>query len=116
MKQQLTDFAQYWNEHTIRVSSGDCIGGIPNDFYQMPQNYGEFKICQWESCYYTGTLNFAQPLDKSVFEIAKLQVTVRTFTLVRVQYNIDLFKDINVDNTLDVYCFLLDALSHIFNY
>ena len=24
----------------IRPSSGDCIGGIPNDLYQMPQDYG----------------------------------------------------------------------------
>ena len=29
----------FWNEHRIRPS-GDHVGGIPHNLYQMPQDFG----------------------------------------------------------------------------
>lgn len=40
IKRELDEFVSLWNEHKIRQSTGDCLGGIPNDMYQMPQHYG----------------------------------------------------------------------------
>lgn len=39
---EISEFVQSWNVHPIRQSRGDCIGGIPEDLYDMPENYGEY--------------------------------------------------------------------------
>ena len=103
----------FWNEHRIRPSSGDCIGGIPNDLYQMPQDYGMvIIIIMYYSCHqlnFAGTCNYAKPLDSEVYEAAQTQASKSNcgysqdlyslcYDLVKDQYNLDLFKDISVDN------------------
>ena len=41
LERELKEFVRYWNTHYIRPSRhGDCLGGIPNDLYQMPLYYG----------------------------------------------------------------------------
>ena len=39
IKRELNEFVTFWNEHRIRPSSGDCVGGILNDLYQMLQDF-----------------------------------------------------------------------------
>ena len=36
---EISEFVQNWNVHPIRQSRGDCIGGIPEDLYDMPENF-----------------------------------------------------------------------------
>lgn len=40
LQAELDDFVQNWNSHPIRQSRADCIGGVPEDLYDMPQIYG----------------------------------------------------------------------------
>ena len=47
LQHEVDDFVQQWNTHTIRQSRADCIGGIPEDLYDMPQNYGRHFL---ENC------------------------------------------------------------------
>lgn len=41
LRQELQEFVNSWNSHIIRQSRCDVIGGIPEDLYEMPQNYGK---------------------------------------------------------------------------
>lgn len=41
LQHEVDEFAKHRNTHTIRQSRADCIGGIPDDLYDMPQNYGQ---------------------------------------------------------------------------
>ena len=41
IERELREFVRYWNSHRIRNSRrGNCIGGIPDDLFQMPLHYG----------------------------------------------------------------------------
>ena len=41
LQNDLNEFVLYWNSHKIRESKHfNCIGGIPNDLYDMPGYYG----------------------------------------------------------------------------
>ena len=41
IQKELEEFVYYWNSHRIRHSRKyDCIGGIPDDLYEMPVHYG----------------------------------------------------------------------------
>lgn len=41
MQREISDFAQYWNSHSIRVNStAECPSGIPEDMYDMPSQLG----------------------------------------------------------------------------
>ena len=40
LQREVDEFVLHWNTHLIRLSRADCIGGIPEDLYDMPQNYG----------------------------------------------------------------------------
>lgn len=42
----LNEFRHYWNTHCIRESHSDCIGGIPDDLYDMPLHYGKHACIQ----------------------------------------------------------------------
>lgn len=38
---ELADFVAYWNTHRIRARSAlECPSGIPNDMYDIPEEYG----------------------------------------------------------------------------
>lgn len=41
LQHEVDEFVKHWNTHTIHQSCADCIGGIPDDLYDMPQNYGQ---------------------------------------------------------------------------
>lgn len=42
VERELREFVQYWNTHRIRPSrNGNCIGGIPEDLFDMPLHYGQ---------------------------------------------------------------------------
>ena len=41
IEKELGEFVHYWNTHCIRQSNGNCVGGIPDDIYDMPQHYGK---------------------------------------------------------------------------
>lgn len=49
IEEQLRDFQVFWNTHRIRKSHKDCIGGIPNDLYDMPKHYGMMHIVNYVS-------------------------------------------------------------------
>ena len=37
------DFNNYWNSHAIRANrTAECPSGIPDDLYQMPEEFGEY--------------------------------------------------------------------------
>ena len=41
LERELNEFVHYWNTHRIRSSRhGNCIGGVPDDLYDMPEHYG----------------------------------------------------------------------------
>ena len=41
LERELSEFVTHWNTHKIRPSKhGDCLGGIPNDLFEMPLHYG----------------------------------------------------------------------------
>lgn len=40
LQNDIDEFVQQWNRHRIRQSRADCIGGIPEDLYDMPQTHG----------------------------------------------------------------------------
>ena len=40
IEKELGEFMHYWNTHCITQSSGNTIGGIPEDIHEMPQHYG----------------------------------------------------------------------------
>ena len=41
IEKELEEYMAYWNSHCIRSSRGDCLGGIPNDLFDMPAYYGK---------------------------------------------------------------------------
>ena len=45
IERELREYVAYWNSHKIRSSrQGDCLGGIPNDLFDMPVFYGKHII------------------------------------------------------------------------
>ena len=41
IERELAQFMEHWNSHTIRASrNGECLGGRPDDLYDMPSHYG----------------------------------------------------------------------------
>lgn len=45
IEQKLKEYHEFWNSHHIRSSrQGNCIGGIPNDLFDMPAHYGRLII------------------------------------------------------------------------
>ena len=41
LKRELEEFTDYWNSHAIRANrTAECPSGIPDDLYQMPQEFG----------------------------------------------------------------------------
>ena len=84
-------------------------------------------IIMYYSCHqlnFVGTCNYTKPLDSEIlYEAAQTQASKPScgysqdlyslcYDLVKDQYNLDLFKDISVDNALDVYCFLVVTFSY----
>ena len=42
IEQELEEYVEFWNSHCIRSSrQGNCIGGIPNDLFDMAAYYGK---------------------------------------------------------------------------
>lgn len=42
IEKELQEYIIYWNSHRIRSSrQGNCLGGIPNDLFEMPAFYGK---------------------------------------------------------------------------
>lgn len=42
LKRELHEFMLYWNTHSIRYNSyTECPSGIPNDLYEMPEEFGQ---------------------------------------------------------------------------
>ncbi len=40
IQRELDEFRKHWNSHHITASRGDCLGGIPDDLYEMPHHHG----------------------------------------------------------------------------
>ena len=46
IERELAEFMAHWNSHVMRASrNGECLGGIPNDLYDMPSYYGMLFYC-----------------------------------------------------------------------
>lgn len=69
-----------------------------------------------------GSQDYAKPLNLDLLEEAttesRIPTTIYTedfytmcMDLVREEFGLDLFRDITIDNSLDVYCFLVDEIS-----
>ena len=41
IESSLEAFTHYWNTHRIRESRHDCVSGIPDDLFDMPEYYGK---------------------------------------------------------------------------
>ncbi len=41
LSREMDEFVEHWNTHSIRQTRyGACPGGIPEDLYDMPEQYG----------------------------------------------------------------------------
>lgn len=106
LERELKEFVHYWNSHHIRPSRhGDCLGGIPNDLYEMPLHYG----CQ----------NYLKAVDSIIWTAALRQTEdpppffsqafyCRCQQLVSSYFGWDINHDINISNALDVYLYLIE--------
>lgn len=46
LQHEVNEFVEQWSSHGISQSRSDCIGGIPDDLYDMPRYYGQhFVYC-----------------------------------------------------------------------
>ena len=45
---------QFWNSHYVRsCRQGDCMGGVPNDLFDMPTYYGKDNLSPHEEYHRT---------------------------------------------------------------
>lgn len=128
IERELEDFVYYWNTHKIRKSRNNCIGGIPIDLFDMPIHYGKlywhnniillFYLVTWPQLLIIGTQNYIQPLDRDVWLLAAKEAVkptpsysssfcLRCIHLTKEKFGIDLFKDVDIHNSLDVYNYLV---------
>ena len=50
IEKELQEYIIYWNSHRIRSSrQGNCLGGIPNDLFEMLAFYGKAIAMQYPS-------------------------------------------------------------------
>ena len=123
IERELNKFQVYWNTHKIRKSSRDTIDGIPNDLYEMPSYYGkcEFNLQQLNNIILCiGAEDYTQPISSGLWSTAmstKSKVPEATYSidfyersarLIEDNFGIDLHRDINFENCIEVYVYLVD--------
>jgi len=82
LQHEVNEFVEQWNSHRIRQSGSDCIGGIPDDLYDMPRYYGQhFVYCMHNvwipfGLLTTGVEDYLKPVDGNVGIQAMLDESV----------------------------------------
>lgn len=83
LQHEVDEFVEQWNTHRIRQSGSDCIGGIPDDLYDMPCTYGQhiaycmhMHIKAPSGLLTAGVADYLKPIDGNVWIQAMLDESV----------------------------------------
>ncbi len=69
LERELREFVRYWNSHPLRRNRvAECPQGIPDDLYDMPDNYGGENYLKPVdvSLWMRAMLNDAHPADTMI--------------------------------------------------
>ena len=128
----LVEFVHYWNIHYICNSRHDCLGGIPDDLYAMPNYYGiinnnmsykiySYILSRFVLLIFTGTTDYLKSVDPNMWYEASSspcnesppwyspEFYMECADSIQDEFGIDLNRDIDISNCLDVYNFLVDS-------
>ena len=130
LEKELEEFVCSWNSHLIRSNSkARCPSGIPNDLFEMPENYGISTIFSkktilcalWYITSYLDAVDYLQPIDYELWIHGMCRETVlpnplyspefgrEADDLLLNHFNIDRSK-INLDIFKQVFCCLTDNI------
>ena len=117
--------------HNLTMTDGECLSGWPDDLYDMPSYYGITSysitiilLVDIESLNNikktTGTTYYLKPIDGTIVAISKTDAHLSRsidddFYMACMSIALDnlspfdLYRDINVDNSLDVHTLLVES-------
>ena len=107
LERELQEFVQYWNSHPLRRNRlTECPQGIPDDLYDMPNQYGREDHLKTinSSVWMNAMINDAQPPE----DMYSNDLYHDCQELVRAHFGIDLHRQVTASNAVRIYKYIVN--------
>ena len=100
----------YWNSHLLRKNrNAACPNGIPDDLYDMPEEYGGMDYLQSvdHDLWVQAMIQYAQNAPAMFTD----ELYEECHQLVQNRFNLDLERDVTSTNAVEIYKYVVNNIS-----